>query len=124
MQLNFTQYLSENKVSQHCSSLMDTLKFQNQEEINEILNWANGFMVVYSVCDRHSFSQCFRLLNEIARISPQTSLVVVGNKQDLEAGRKIEFEEGKSLAAKFCAQFFEVKSNRPQQIAYDHLRTV
>lgn len=83
---------------------------QKDDEISEILLWANGIIAVYSICDRCSYNQAYRLLNEIARISPQANVILVGNKQDLEAGRKVEFDEGKALAAKHSAQFYEVSS--------------
>lgn len=78
--------------------------------MQEILAWANGLMLVYNICDRHSFSLIHRLLNEIHRASAQMNVILIGNKQDLEPGRKVDFAEGKLLANKYNAQFFELSA--------------
>lgn len=70
-------------------------------------------MVVYSICDRKSFqaAQCYlNIINKIKGISTiKVPIVLLGNKRDLEVGRQVGLEEGRSVAIKYDCQFFEVK---------------
>jgi small GTP-binding protein len=61
-----------------------------------------GFIVVYSVTDRHSFEQVNQYIDAIKSNNKKASvtlpIILVGNKIDLEDDRVVSYEEGKELA--------------------------
>lgn len=71
-----------------------------------------GFLICYSVTDRHSFQEAleYRKLIQKVRATEDTPLVLVGNKFDLVAFRKVSTEEGESLARQFGCPFFETSA--------------
>lgn len=85
--------------------------------MNEILEWANGFAIVYDICDRSSFNSCVETINTIrthykemkSNIKP--SIILIGNKSDLEAGRQVTQMEASLLAQRVKVDFFEVGIN-------------
>lgn len=83
---------------------------KNEVEINEILDWANGFVVVYDICNRSTYNMAIKAINLIKRRRRSCSLPIslIGNKTDLEVGRRVLLEEGSSLAAQSAANFNEV----------------
>lgn len=71
-----------------------------------------GFIICYSVTDRHSFQEAleYRKLIQKVRACEDTPLVLIGNKFDLQLQRKVTTEEGKSLARQFGCPFFETSA--------------
>lgn len=69
-------------------------------------------VVVFSVIDELSLEAVDFWVNSVnAGTSPQPALFIVGNKIDCEAEqRKITTEQGKEMAAKFDAEYFEVSA--------------
>ena len=68
-------------------------------------------LVVYDITDRESFNNVSTWVDECRKYGPSTiSLVLVGNKIDLEDNRKIAFEEGEEFAEKNEMQFFETSA--------------
>ncbi|XP_032090014.1 ras-related and estrogen-regulated growth inhibitor-like protein [Thamnophis elegans] len=87
-----------------------------QSYLNEKhLRWADGFVIVYSICDRASFAfarrqlhwlQCSKRRNGAGKLP----IVLVGNKRDLEHQRAVSSEEGRLLALSTNAGFFEIST--------------
>lgn len=79
------------------------------------LQWADGFVLVYSICDRASFNMVTRLIQSIKATKEYMGLekvpiAIVGNKRDLHHRRTVLSEEGRLLALASGCQFFEVSA--------------
>lgn len=85
---------------------------QNEIEVNEILDWANGFVIIYDICNRFSFNTANKVINLIKRRRRSCTLPIslIGNKKDLEAGRRVSMEEGIELAGNSGATFVELST--------------
>ncbi|XP_016086786.1 ras-related and estrogen-regulated growth inhibitor-like protein [Sinocyclocheilus grahami] len=101
-----------------CFNIWDSLCPQNGEESGYIsdrqLQWADGYILVYSICDRASFNvvrqqvQCIRQAKQKLVSTAQT--IIVGNKRDLQHRRTVSSEEGRLLALSADCGFFEVSA--------------
>ncbi|KAJ8248792.1 hypothetical protein GJAV_G00227800 [Gymnothorax javanicus] len=93
----------------------------SQERLNESsvqekqMQWADGFIVVYSICDRASFNAAAKLVQRIRAArdcsgSEKPPIIIVGNKRDLHHRRTVTSEEGRLLALTTDCQFYEVSA--------------
>ena len=75
-------------------------------------------ILVYSIDQRESFDDLDLWIKELkANNSPDTKLMLVGNKLDLEDNRKVKYEEGKKLAQDFnFIGFFETSAKTGKNI--------
>lgn len=66
---------------------------------DQYMRCGEGFLICYSVTDRHSFQEAleYKKLIQKVRASEDTPLVLVGNKFDLHMQRKVTTDEGKYL---------------------------
>ena len=96
----------------NCCVLLTTK--QNEVQCNEIIDWANGLVVVYDISDRTTFNVASNIVREARNSKHHKAssipISIIANKQDLENGRKVFFHEGHQLAHNFSAKFFEVSS--------------
>lgn len=79
------------------------------------LQWADGYVLVYSICDRASFNAVSRLIHAIRSTRDYPSadkapIVIVGNKRDLHHRRTVPSEEGRLLALRTDCHFYEVSA--------------
>uniref|UniRef100_A0A3B5ALD4 small monomeric GTPase n=1 Tax=Stegastes partitus TaxID=144197 RepID=A0A3B5ALD4_9TELE len=79
------------------------------------VRWADGFVLVYSICDRASFNSVSRLIQAIKSAKDYLSadkppIVIVGNKRDLHHRRTVLSEEGRLLALNTDCHFYEVSA--------------
>lgn len=79
------------------------------------VQWADGYVLVYSICDRASFNTVSRLIQFIKSTKDYLStdkapIVIVGNKRDLHHRRTVLSEEGWMLALKTDCHFYEVSA--------------
>ncbi|XP_061461986.1 ras-related and estrogen-regulated growth inhibitor-like protein [Rhineura floridana] len=102
-----------------CFSIWDSICPQManlQGCINEKqLRWADGFIIVYSICDRASFHFARQQLQRIQQLkrrggAEKTPVILVGNKRDLQHLRTVSSEEGRLLALSTDAGFFEISA--------------
>ncbi|KAI2652601.1 Ras-related and estrogen-regulated growth inhibitor-like protein [Labeo rohita] len=101
-----------------CFNIWDSLCPQNCEESGYIsdrqLQWADGYILVYSICDRASFNvvrqqvQCIRQAKQ--KLASTAQIIIVGNKRDLQHRRTVSSEEGRLLALSADCGFFEVSA--------------
>ncbi|KAF5270793.1 hypothetical protein FQR65_LT05412 [Abscondita terminalis] len=79
---------------------------------DQYMRCGEGFLICYSVTDRHSFQEAleYRKLIQKVRASEDTPLVLIGNKFDLQMQRKVTCEEGKTLARQFGCPFYETSA--------------
>ncbi|XP_029952234.1 RERG/RAS-like b isoform X2 [Salarias fasciatus] len=80
--------------------------------LEEPVNWADGFVVVYNISDRMSFLHAKSVLRQIkeAREESNVPVFLVGTKQDLCNARQVCEEEGRSLAQEERCHFQEVSA--------------
>ncbi|CAL8363506.1 unnamed protein product [Arctogadus glacialis] len=104
-----------------CFNIWDSVCPQNEgiadHNITKQLQWADGFILVYSICDRSSFSvveQQVRRLRGQARTrggpGATPPIIIVGNKRDLRHRRTVSSEEGRLLALTADCGFFEISA--------------
>ncbi|XP_012277565.1 GTP-binding protein Rit2 [Orussus abietinus] len=98
------------------AALLDILDTAGQVEFtamrDQYMRCGEGFMICYSVTDRHSFQEVleYRKLISRVRIHEDIPLVLVGNKFDLQHQRKVTTEEGKALADQLGCPFYETSA--------------
>ncbi|KAF7686468.1 ras-related and estrogen-regulated growth inhibitor-like protein [Silurus meridionalis] len=101
-----------------CFNIWDSICPQNIEELGHIsdrqLQWSDGFILVYSICDRPSFEVVRRQVQHIRqaqqKLSSSAPLIIVGNKRDLQHRRAVSSEEGRLLALSADCDFFEISA--------------
>lgn len=71
---------------------------------------AAAALVVYDITSRESFERAQYWIREVADHSPETLITLVGNKCDLEAGRKVNAEEARQYAAEQDLLFLETSA--------------
>ncbi|KAK0168633.1 hypothetical protein PV327_002411 [Microctonus hyperodae] len=98
------------------AALLDILDTAGQVEFtamrDQYMRCGEGFMICYSVTDRHSFQEVleYRKLISRVRANEDIPLVLVGNKFDLQSQRKVTTEEGKALAHQLGCPFYETSA--------------
>ena len=72
----------------------------------------NIVIFVYSITDRQSFINMIEWFEDIEKYAPTNIYkVLVGNKSDLEAKRKVTYEEGKLISQIYnCNMFYETSA--------------
>jgi GTPase KRas protein len=80
--------------------------------LERFLYQGDGFLIVYSITRRSSFSDLADYREHILRLkeSSLVPIVLVGNKCDLESEREVTAAEGAELAKSFGCEFFEVSA--------------
>lgn len=72
---------------------------------------AQGIILVYDITDPDSFHNIPNWINEVRKhAGPNVVRLLVGNKCDLEADRKVSAKEGKELADSLGIEFMEVSA--------------
>ncbi|KAI1889442.1 hypothetical protein AGOR_G00162920 [Albula goreensis] len=92
-----------------CSQCCESSRQEKQAQ------WADGFILVYSICDRASFNAVARMVPHIRAArdhagAEKVPIVIVGNKRDLHHYRTVSSEEGRLLALGTDCQFYEVSA--------------
>jgi small GTP-binding protein len=80
-----------------------------QSLINYWISFGEAFVLVYAINDRESFNGLEEKRDRILRMKKDEvcSIVLVGNKSDLENQRTVQLDEGAALAKKWGCAFFE-----------------
>ncbi|XP_015234186.1 PREDICTED: ras-related and estrogen-regulated growth inhibitor-like protein [Cyprinodon variegatus] len=83
--------------------------------LHKKVQWADGFVLVYSICDRASFNAISRLVQRIKSTKDCLSedrvpIAIVGNKRDLHHRRTVLSEEGRMLAINANCLFYEASA--------------
>lgn len=100
-------------------NIWDSPYSQNLSTVSSVyekrVQWADGFVLVYSICDRGSFNTVTRLIQSIKSTKDylgmeKVPIVIVGNKRDLHHRRTVLSEEGRLLALTTDCQFYEVSA--------------
>eukprot|EP00301_Raphidiophrys_heterophryoidea_P019735 c4604_g1_i3.p1 GENE.c4604_g1_i3~~c4604_g1_i3.p1 ORF type:complete len:174 (-),score=28.97 c4604_g1_i3:86-607(-) len=92
---------------------LDILDTAGQEEFSGLrssyMRAGQGYLIVYSVADRHSFEATRQFRDEIVRAQDRQDvpIVLVGNKCDIAAQRAVPTAEGQALAKSLGCGFME-----------------
>lgn len=98
------------------AALLDILDTAGQVEFtamrDQYMRCGEGFIICYSVTDRHSFQEAseYRKLITRVRLTEDIPLVLIANKLDLKNQRKVTTEEGKHLAIQLGCPFYETSA--------------
>lgn len=97
-----------------------------QEQINRSIYWADGYVLVFSITDMHSYRTIQPLYEHVRRIHPSGNIpiILVGNKSDLLRARQVPTDEGQALAAELGGHYFEASARENHegvQAAFLHL---
>mmetsp|Transcript_10349 Transcript_10349/g.10685 ORF Transcript_10349/g.10685 Transcript_10349/m.10685 type:complete len:183 (+) Transcript_10349:82-630(+) len=78
---------------------------------------AKGVLVVYDISHRESFENIGRWINEIQASSDKdTTILILGNKSDLEELRQVTKEEAKELALSYGVDTIETSAKSSDNI--------
>ncbi|OQR85605.1 ras protein let-60 [Achlya hypogyna] len=97
-------------------ALLDILDTAGQEEYTTMQDqWmreGKGFLLVYSITSRTTFDEIKTFKDKILRAKDtnRVSMVLVGNKCDLERHREVSFAEGQALAREWGCPFMETSA--------------
>jgi len=93
---------------------LDILDTAGQEEYmrDNYYRLGEGFLCVYSITMRDTFSAVNRFYDHILQVKDkkQVPVILVGSKCDLESDRDVKTDEGKQLAEKFSCPFYETSA--------------
>ncbi|MPC62047.1 ras-related and estrogen-regulated growth inhibitor-like protein [Portunus trituberculatus] len=74
------------------------------------LQWAEAFVVVYSITDKDSYKQAVSTVQELSERRASASVLIIGNKSDLGHLREVEEVEARTLALTHSARFSELST--------------
>lgn len=112
----WTLWVSEQKetltqTGLHCFSWYFFSVFQNTEEkLENIIGYADIFLVLYSITDRNSFQEAGKIVKYIRRYRTldSSSIIIAGTKTDLEHFRTVRETDGSRLTYSLNCGFFEI----------------
>ncbi|WRT65534.1 uncharacterized protein IL334_002479 [Kwoniella shivajii] len=104
--------------------ILDTAGIDQYLTLNDMfIRESEGFILVFSLCQRDSFDEIIRTREAIQRIkSPEMNqdvpipLVIVGNKSDLLDEREIDSTEGEKLALNWNCTYYETSARTASNI--------
>lgn len=104
---------------------LDILDTAGQEEYSSMrdlyMKTGEGFLLVFSITDRHSFEEISTFYNQIMRVQGETAsfvpMMLVGNKNDLQNDRQVSHEEAIQLAKRFDCGYIETSAKTGFSVA-------
>ncbi|XP_004715279.1 ras-like protein family member 11A isoform X1 [Echinops telfairi] len=95
-----------------CIQVHDNLA-QLADSLSRCVQWAEGFLLVYSITDYSSYQAIRPLFQHIRKAQPDSRVpvVVVGNKGDLLHARQVQTDEGLQLANELGSPFLEISTS-------------
>ena len=90
----------------------DTSGLERYKTINfAYYKGVKGAFVVYDITNKESFDKVDNRMNDLKKLAPKdVSIILIGNKNDLEDNREIMKEEGEEKAKKHNAYFIETSA--------------
>lgn len=79
---------------------------------------ANGLVLVYDITNRKTFESIKRWYNEVKVYCSEISVILVGNKSDLNNSREVGLDEGRELAKELEVPFIETSSKSCVNVSY------
>uniref|UniRef100_A0A8C5LCB5 small monomeric GTPase n=1 Tax=Jaculus jaculus TaxID=51337 RepID=A0A8C5LCB5_JACJA len=81
--------------------------------LSKCVQWAEGFLLVYSITDFASYQSIRPLYQHIRKVHPdaRAPVIIVGNKGDLLHARQVQTEDGLQLANELGSLFLEISTS-------------
>lgn len=104
-------------------ALLDILDTAGQEEYSamreQYMRTGEGFLLVYSITDSHSFEEISNFNQQIIRVKDKEEfpMILVGNKADLENERQVSTAQGKELGKNL--KIFHLETSAKQRVNVD-----
>ena len=99
------------------SCLLEILDTGGREEFTALrdqsIREAHGYIIVYSITSLSSFEFVDGYINQVFRVAKpeaHASMILAGNKVDLQESRKVETFKGSQLAAHYGIPFYETSA--------------
>ena len=94
------------------AQIWDTAGHERYRAItNTYYKGSNGCFIVYDITNMQSFENIDKWYTDIEKVANiDITIVIVGNKCDLESERKVSVEQGKEKAKELGACFFETSA--------------
>ena len=98
--------------------IFDTGGLEDFQEIRRTYyKGAIGAFLVYDITRKETFIHVTKWLEEIkSNISEQITIILIGNKRDLENKREVSYKEGETFAKKNGLIFLEISAKIPNNI--------
>ncbi|WWD08864.1 hypothetical protein V865_006978 [Kwoniella europaea PYCC6329] len=103
--------------------ILDTAGIDQYLTLNDMfIRESEGFVLVFSLCQRDTFEEIIRTYEAIRRIKlPEGNqivpLVIVGNKSDLIDEREVDTTEGEKLAMEWKCSYYETSARTSTNIS-------
>ncbi|KAG8511318.1 Ras-like protein family member 11A, partial [Galemys pyrenaicus] len=83
------------------------------DSLSKCMQWAEGFLLVYSITDYDSYQSIRPLYQHIRKIHPDSKapVIIVGNKGDLLHARQVQTHDGVQLANELGSLFLEISTS-------------
>uniref|UniRef100_A0A0B6ZM95 small monomeric GTPase n=1 Tax=Arion vulgaris TaxID=1028688 RepID=A0A0B6ZM95_9EUPU len=89
--------------------ILDTAYQSPPETMEKHIRWAEGFILMYSVTDRHSYQDAYKLKDTIFQTrGADVPVVLVANKHDLLTARAVTEDECDNLAGEMDCPRFQI----------------
>ncbi|WWC87714.1 uncharacterized protein L201_002606 [Kwoniella dendrophila CBS 6074] len=96
--------------------ILDTAGIDQYLTLNDMfIRESEGFILVFSLCQRDTFEEIIRTYDAIQRIklpegNQRVPIVIVGNKSDLVDEREVDSTEGEKLALEWQCSYYETSA--------------
>lgn len=96
-----------------CSFQVQDGLTQAVDSLSKCVQWAEGFLLVYSITDYDSYLSIRPLYQYIRKVHPDSKapIVIVGNKGDLLHARQVQTCDGVQLANELGSLFLEISTS-------------
>lgn len=86
---------------------------QAADSLSKCVQWADGFLLVYSITDYNSYQSIRPLYQLIRKVHPdlKTPIIIVANKGDLLHARQVQTHDGIQLANELGSLFLEISTS-------------
>ncbi|KAL0615198.1 Ras-like protein family member 11A [Plecturocebus cupreus] len=83
------------------------------DSLSKCVQWAEGFLLVYSITDYDSYLSIRPLYQYIRKVHPDSKapVIIVGNKGDLLHARQVQTQDGIQLANELGSLFLEISTS-------------
>ena len=96
-----------------------------QNMMDSWINFGDGFLLIFAINDEESFKMLEKKRERILKnkLGAPCPILLVGNKQDLDNERQVEYAEAKALADKWKVEYIETsaKTNFNCKEAFERL---
>lgn len=86
---------------------------QATDSLSKCMQWADGFLLVYSITDYNSYQSIRPLYQHIRKVHPDSKapVIIVANKGDLLHARQVQTHDGIQLANELGSLFLEISTS-------------